>query len=150
MERAGEDFSDPFHLSWLDEPETILPEQFYESEEADQSGELDLLWRVLVDGIQTYCREVLCGATHGLTFREVQRWIFRPDSDAITSFANLCELFHINPIRTRRLLSRFRENPREDPLVHELEKLGWIPFSRRGGRSEPHPGHPHGDPEATS
>lgn len=92
------------------EPDFILPEQF-QSRDKTRTGEFGLLWAVFTDGIQTYCREVLRGATNGLVFREVERWIFRPDSDAITSFSNLCELFDIDPRRLRRGLLRFRENP---------------------------------------
>ncbi|MGH7819384.1 MAG: hypothetical protein ACREQ9_06410, partial [Candidatus Binatia bacterium] len=103
------------------EPDFILPEQLYEHSNANRTGEFGLLWAVFVDGIQTYCREVLRGATRGLAYREVERWIFRPDSDALTSFSNLCELFGIDPRRMRRGLLRFRENP--DAKVLDILKL---------------------------
>ncbi len=100
----------------LIEPELILPEQLRDKTAANRSGEFGLLWAVFVDGIQTYCREVLRGATCGLAYREVERWIFRPDSDALTSFSNLCELFGIDPKRLRRGLLRFREHPNQGVL----------------------------------
>ena len=93
------------------EPDFILPEQFNDTSNRVRTGEFGLLWAVFVDGIQTYCREVIRGATNGLAYREVERWIFRPDSDALTSFSNLCDLFGIDPRRLRRGLLRFRENP---------------------------------------
>jgi len=92
------------------EPDFVLPEQFHDPSRA-RTGEFGLLWAVFADGVQTYCREVMRGATNGLAYREVERWIFRPDSDALTSFSNLCELFGIDPRRLRRGLLRFRENP---------------------------------------
>jgi hypothetical protein len=64
---------------------------------------------------------VLHGTTRGLVYREVERWIFRPDSDALTSFSNLCELFDIDPRRLRRGLVRFRDNP--DRRVLEILNL---------------------------
>jgi hypothetical protein len=93
------------------EPDLVLPEQLADSSPKSRSGEFGLLWAVFVDGIQTYCREVIRGATNGLAYREVERWIFRPDSDALTSFSNLCELFEIDVRRLRRSLLRFRDNP---------------------------------------
>jgi hypothetical protein len=104
------DFKQSFDPTTLIEPEVVLPEQFYGSSKA-RTGEFGLLWAVFIDGIQTYCREILRGATNGLAYREVERWIFRPDSDAITSFSTLCELFGIDPRRLRRGLLRFREHP---------------------------------------
>jgi hypothetical protein len=95
----------------LMEPEILLPGQLSESHPADRNGEFGLLWAVFIDGVQTYCKGVMRGATSSLTHREVERWIFRPSSDAITSFSNLCELFAIDPRRLRRALLRFREQP---------------------------------------
>lgn len=104
---------DPFSLL---EPELILPEQLQEKSRANRTGEFGLLWAVFVDGIQTYCRETLRGATTNLSYREVERWIFRPDSDALTSFSSLCELFGIDPKRLRRALVGFRERPSREVL----------------------------------
>ncbi|MGH7897767.1 MAG: hypothetical protein ACREQQ_07435 [Candidatus Binatia bacterium] len=93
------------------EPDFILPEQLGAASAVARNGEFALLWAVFADGIQSYCREVLRGATEGLAYREVERWIFRPNSDALTSFSSLCELFGIDPRRLRRALLHFRENP---------------------------------------
>jgi hypothetical protein len=100
-----------FDPNALLEPDFILPDQLHERASVTRTGEFGLLWAVYVDGIQTYCREVLRGATTGLAYREVERWIFRPDSDAITSFSNLCDLFEVDPRKLRRGLLRFREQP---------------------------------------
>ena len=105
---AGE--RDPSSLLQVD---FILPEQLANDTAANRTGEFGLLWAVFTDGIQTYCREILRGSTTSLTYREVERWIFRPNSDAITSFSSLCELFGIDARRMRRALIRFREHPSE-------------------------------------
>lgn len=107
--------------SSLIEPDLILPEQLKDMSTANRSGEFGLLWAVFLDGIQTYCNEVLRGATSGLALREVERWIFRPESDALTSYSNLCDLFGIDPKRLRRGLVSFRENP--DRKVLEILKI---------------------------
>ena len=98
------------------EADFILPAQLEGGSVAGRTGEFGLLWAVFTDGIQTYCREILRGSTAGLTYREVERWIFRPNSDAITSFSSLCELFGIDARRMRRALIRFREHPSEGIL----------------------------------
>jgi hypothetical protein len=98
------------------ESDIILPAQLENSGVAGRTGEFGLLWAVYTDGIQTFCREVLHGTTTSLSYREVERWIFRPNSDAITSFSTLCELFGIDARRMRRALIRFREHPSEGIL----------------------------------
>ena len=98
------------------EVDLILPEQLEGGSLADRTGEFGLLWAVFADGIQAYCAEILRGSTTSLTYREVERWIFRPNSDAITSFSSLCELFGIDARRMRRALIRFREHPSEGIL----------------------------------
>ena len=98
------------------EADFILPCQLEGGSVAGRTGEFGLLWAVFTDGIQSYCREVLRGSTDSLTYREVHRWIFRPNSDAITSFSNLCELFSIDPRKMRRALLRFHEHPNEGIL----------------------------------
>jgi hypothetical protein len=103
------------NASWdpnsLIEAEFILPSQLEGSGVANRTGEFSLLWAVFTDGVHTYCREVLRGSTNSLAYREVERWMFRPNSDAITSFSSLCELFSIDVRRMRRALVRFRECP---------------------------------------
>jgi len=100
----------------LIEADFILPEQLGGTSAALRTGEFSLLWAVFSDGIQSYCRQVLRGGTRSLTYREVEQWIFRPSSDAITSFSSLCELFGIDPRRMRRALLHFRENPQQGIL----------------------------------
>lgn len=96
----------------------ILPEQLQSSSSVMQNGEFGLLWAVFIDGIQTYCRETLSGSTTSLAYREVERWIFRPGSDAITSFSSLCELFGVEARQLRRGLLVFRAHP--SPAILEL------------------------------
>ncbi len=110
--RGGKTF-DPMMVL---EPDTLLPEQMDETTAASRNGEFALLWAVFTDGVRTYCREVLRGGGNSLACREVERWIFRPNSDALTSFSNLCELFGIDPRRLRRALLRFREHPSQQIL----------------------------------
>jgi hypothetical protein len=111
---------DTHHGGWdpssMLESDVILPEQLTNGSVAGRTGEFGLLWAVYTDGIQTYCREVLYGNITSLAYREVERWIFRPNSDAITSFSTLCELFGIDARRMRRALIRFREQPSEGIL----------------------------------
>jgi hypothetical protein len=102
--------------SSLLEVDLILPEQLQGGSVANRTGEFGLLWAVFTDGIRAYCAETLRGTTTSLTYREVERWIFRPNSDAITSFSSLCELFEIDVRRMRRALIRFREHPSEGIL----------------------------------
>jgi len=109
-------FGSPWDPNSLIEADIILPEQLQGGSVAARTGEFGLLWAVFTDGVQTYCREVLSGSTTSLTYREVERWIFRPNSDAITSFSSLCELFGIDARRMRRALIRFREQPSEGIL----------------------------------
>jgi hypothetical protein len=92
------------------EPALVLPSQFHGVPGAVDSAERGLLWAILRTGIEDYCREVLRGG-RSLALIETERWIFRPDSDAITSFSNLCELFAIDARRLRRGLRRLREEP---------------------------------------
>jgi hypothetical protein len=80
----------------------ILPEQLRGN--GNRSGEIDLLMAVFEDGIRTYCEEIARGSTTSPKYLEVEEWILRSDSDAITSFANLCELFGIDAQRTRGIL----------------------------------------------
>ncbi len=105
-----------FESTLLFQPDTLLPEQMDEANAARRNGEFALLWAVFTDGVRTYCREVLRGGGSSLAYREVERWIFRPNSDALTSFSNLCELFGIDPRRLRRALLRFREHPSQQIL----------------------------------
>ena len=109
-----------FGIDWdpnsLLDADFILPEQLEGGSVANRTGEFGLLWAVFTDGVQAYCREILSGSTTSLTYREVERWIFRPNSDAITSFSSLCELFGIDARRMRRALICFREHPSEGIL----------------------------------
>lgn len=93
------------------EPDSLLPSQFHTDSLERLSGARGLLWAVFLDGIQTYCQAVSRRETHTLEYREANRWIFRPDSDAITSFTALCALFQIDPRRLRRRLLDYRETP---------------------------------------
>jgi hypothetical protein len=93
------------------EPEIILPSQCLSHRPHDMSAERALLWAVFIDGIQSYCVQVIIGAVHGPEFREVERWIFSREEDALTSFHSLCELFEIDARGLRRGLLEFREHP---------------------------------------
>ena len=89
----------------------LLPEQDGPGNITNRAAEFGLLWAVFTDGIRAYCEEILKGSTGSFTYREVHRWIFREESDAITSFSSLCELFRIDTRSLRRALLRFREHP---------------------------------------
>src|SRR5688572_13498402 len=86
--------------SSLIEPDCVLPEQFFAHDRVPRHGARALLWAVFIDGIRTYCAEV--GRPNGLAYREAAGWIFRPDSEAATSFSTLCLLFEIDARQLRR------------------------------------------------
>lgn len=113
---SGGGVSCPWDPSSLIQSDFILPSQSQDDRVASRTGEFGLLWAVFSDGVQTYCREILRGSTASLTYREAERWIVRPNSDAITSFSSLCELFAIDVRRMRRALLRFRDQPSEGVL----------------------------------
>ena len=108
----------PDTLTWdptsLLEPEIVVPAQLDRESVSRRQGEIGLLWAVFLDGITTYCREVTRGALTSLAYREAHQWIFRPDSDALTSFSTLCTIFQVDPRRLRRRLMRLREEPNLD------------------------------------
>lgn len=90
---------------------------------AGRADEFGLLWAIFSDGIRRYCEEVVQGSTNTFAYREVQRWIFRESSDAVTSFSTLCELFGIDARPMRRALLRFREHPSREILNVFLIKV---------------------------
>ena len=96
------------------EPDLVVPGQLDESSEPRKQGEIGLLWAVFLDGLSTYCREVSRHDETSLAYREVHHWIFRGDSDALTSFSSLCEMFGLDARRLRRRLLALRENPNSD------------------------------------
>jgi hypothetical protein len=86
----------------LMEGDFILPEQLRGN--GNRSGEIDLLIAVFEDGVRTYCEKMARGSTTSPEYLEVEDWILRSESDAITSFASLCELFGIDAQRMRGVL----------------------------------------------
>lgn len=100
-------------------PDTVLPEQYLQAPDTRRTGEIGLLWAIFVDGVQTYCRETLHGASSP-EYREAERWVFR-SGDGLTSFSTLCAIFDIDARRLRRQLLRFRDEPRGD-LTDLLER----------------------------
>lgn len=109
----------------LIEPDLILPEQHFEARSREKTGEVGLLWAVFIDGIRAFCGAILTNARGDLAYREAERWIFRPDSGAPTSFATLCTLFDIDARELRRRLWSFRERPTpEVARIFESEAAG--------------------------
>lgn len=92
------------------EPDFLVPSQVVRDGDHKQR-EMGLLWAIFLDGVTTYCREVSRGDLKSLAYREAQYWIFRPESDALTSFASLCQLFQIDARRLRRRLMRLQKEP---------------------------------------
>src|ERR1043166_532766 len=89
----------PGHFDWglysgaSLEGDFIVPEQLPRN--GNCGGERDLLMAVFEDGIRLYCEQIARGSTTSPEFREVEDWILSSDSDAVTSFVSLCELFGI-------------------------------------------------------
>src|SRR5216683_1228500 len=96
-------------------PDILLPTQIGGG--GNRSGEMDLLRAVFEDGIRTYCREIVRGATTSVDYREVEDWIFHSDSRAITSFTTLCDVFGIDAEGTRLALRRLLGNSREEVAI---------------------------------
>jgi len=92
------------------EPEFLVPSQVA-PDGARKQGEMGLLWAIFLDGVTTYCREVSRGDLNSIAYREAHYWIFRPESDALTSFASLCQVFQIDTRRLRRRLMRLQSEP---------------------------------------
>lgn len=116
--KASIDSSHGWDANDLLEPELLLASQIETSDRARSSGELALLWTVFIDGIRTYCMGAARERSDTLAVREAEWWIFRPDSDALTSFGILCAIFGFDPRRLRRGLRRFRAEP--DPAITRL------------------------------
>lgn len=134
---SGTGVSSAWDPSSLIQADLVLPAQLEGGSVANRTGEFELLWAVFADGVQTYCREILRGSTTSLTYREVERWIFRPSSDAITSFSSLCELFGIEARKMRRALLRCRDQPSDGVLdLSSVNAAGWhVPRGRSRGRA---------------
>lgn len=80
----------------------------------ERSGAAALLWAILMDGIRTYCTGMARGDTSSLAFREAEHWLFGLQSDALTSFENLCRVFDIDPRVLRRRLRAYADGPSAD------------------------------------
>ena len=91
-------------------PDVLLPEQRQFSN-GERTGAEALLWAVLMDGIRTYCVATLKGDIRNLAYREAEHWMFGLESDALTSFENLCRVFDIDPHRLRAKLREFTREP---------------------------------------
>ena len=87
--------------------DTVLPEQFWESEHGSTnlSGERALMWAVFADGIDSYRRTAHATAVERqVEFNEVERWLLATDWDWPFSFVNLCGLFGFDPAGIREAL----------------------------------------------
>lgn len=91
-------------------PDVLLPEQRRVTS-TERIGAEALLWAILMDGIRTYCLAVLRGETQTLAYAEAEHWLFGLESDALTSFANLCRVFDIDPRLLRRRLREASQDP---------------------------------------
>ena len=84
-------------------PDVLLPGQ-RQVANPEKTGAEALLWAILMDGIRTYCLARVRGHTATLAYSEAEHWIFGLESDALTSFGNLCRVFEIEPQVLRRKL----------------------------------------------
>ena len=109
-----------FDVDRMIQPDILLPEQYESSTDERPRGAAGLLWAVFADGIRAFCSAVVHGTTHSLDYREAERWIFRPDSEALTSFSNLCGLFDVEPRKLRRKLLQFREQGGSEEVAAAL------------------------------
>ena len=95
------------------EAELIFPEQFFNKQEPDWSGERALLWAVFTDGIEIFHKGVMQGGEDSEAFAETLGWIEERDSDSIFSFESLCEIFGHEPDWSRRALLGWRRRQNE-------------------------------------
>jgi hypothetical protein len=88
-------------------PDLVLPEQYFPEHPGASalSGERALMWAVLVDGIESFRRTAHSRLERDREeFEETIAWLLATDWESVFSFANLCELFGINPAPLRRAL----------------------------------------------
>lgn len=91
-------------------PDVLLPGQ-RQAANPEKTGAEALLWAILMDGLRTYCMARVRGHTATLAYSEAEHWIFGLESDALTSFANLCRVFEIDPQILRRKLREAATTP---------------------------------------
>ncbi|GIW41644.1 MAG: hypothetical protein KatS3mg076_2221 [Candidatus Binatia bacterium] len=118
MERYGDPGQIEELLHGLFGSDLVLPEQFYEARRSQSglSGEMALMWAVLADGIEVFCRTARAESEEEQEeFRETKEWICATDWDSAFSFVNLCELFGFDPDCLRKALLDWERSEADRP-----------------------------------
>lgn len=89
----------------LIEADVLVDEKYFRVYRQTKLGdpEKKLMFAVLLDAIQTY--QKFAGSTsyrEKALFTEAEAWFWSEDSDRIFSFANICEVFGLDPQLFRR------------------------------------------------
>jgi hypothetical protein len=99
-------------------PATILPEQFYSSPSAPDTGrgEVALMRAVLEDAIGCFQKQMHdSGRRVQRLAREAEEWLFTDDHRWPFSFVNICAVLGLEPEYVRLGLKRWRQHPPSPP-----------------------------------
>ncbi len=99
--------------TYLFQPDTLLPDQYFESfrRKTYLEPEKNLMLAVLEDGLLCFQQHLFASTTRGKRlFREAEEWIFdEGDRDRLFSFENICAALGLSRHYIRRQLSRRRD-----------------------------------------
>jgi len=145
MEQTALKLEEPRNTGVSMEPETVLPNQFFDRATIDASlqPEKRLMLAVLEDAVgayQKYCTAP--GRRAKRLFTEAEEWFLSDDRSWPYSFANICEALGMEPGYLRSGLARWRDN-QLNPMV-DSEKVVRFPFRRVNGRRHSITGRPVG------
>lgn len=110
--RVVEETSHPSGITFLFQPDTILPFQYFEllRRKTYLEGEKKLMSAVLEDAVACFQKHYGARDKKGKElFHEVQEWLMDEKDDWVFSFRNICESLGINPEYLRRGLVQWRE-----------------------------------------
>ena len=109
--RILEETSYPSGVSFLFQPDTILPLQYFEMvrRKSHREGEMRLMLAVLEDAIGCFQKYYSARDRRGKQlFHEAEEWIMEKKDDEIFSFNSICEALEINPDYLRRGLLQWK------------------------------------------
>jgi hypothetical protein len=98
------------------EASALIDEKYFRVYRQTKLGdpEKKLMFAVLLDAMQTYQKFAGSNSFRGKTlFREAEAWFWSEDYGRVFSFANICEVFGLNPPLFRRGLRQLRMNQKK-------------------------------------
>jgi hypothetical protein len=137
-------FSVEDSVASLFQPDTLLPEQYFETfrRKAHLEPEKRLMLAVLEDAIGCFQKYLFVRDSKGRSlFREAEEWISEEGSDWLFSFENICEVLGFSPKYVRQGLLEWKARKlqgRPTAKVYRLPPKGerkrrTMMISRRGG-----------------